>query len=89
MASKLNYMQGIMAMASKWIVDRIEGQVAVLENFETGKMQNTKVNELPDGVQERDVLTHIDNIWHIDKGKTQERAANINKLFDKLKNKHR
>ena len=41
---------------SLWVVDRIEGEVAVLVGDKNGEMTEVPVNALPDGLQEGSVL---------------------------------
>ena len=49
------------------VVDRIEGDVAVCENRNTGKMQNILVENLPNGIKEGTILKYTDGKYEIDK----------------------
>lgn len=62
------------------IIDRIEGQFAVIE-IEKGRMINLPLVILPQKVKEGDVLKII-----IDKAKTRNRQAEMYKIVEELWN---
>lgn len=65
------------------VVDRFEGNIAVCENRETGEMININKSELPEEVQEGDVLKIVNNKYEIDAEKQQEIEERIqNKVKD-------
>ena len=61
----------------KWIIDRIEGDIAVCEADDA--MLNIPLCALPDNVKENDVIS-VD----IDSDETKARKENINKLMNNL-----
>ena len=77
-----------MSKAEKWVIDRFEGGTAVLENMRTLENISRPLNKLPEGVKEGDVLSRENGIFRIERGETEQRAADIRSLFDKLKKKN-
>lgn len=67
----------------KYIVERIEEEIASLENTETGEIINYNVSEIPFKIFEGDVLSFEDNIWNKDDDEKDEREERIkNKMND-------
>lgn len=64
-------------------VDRIEENIAVCENRNTGKMLNINLSELPENVEEGDILKYKDNVYVIDEIERQEIEKRIG---EKMKN---
>ncbi len=62
-----------------WVIDRIEGNLAVVEIAE-GKTVNIPLSSLPEGVKEGSVL-HIE----IDREEEARRRKKIRSLFDRLR----
>lgn len=62
----------------KWIIDRIEGDTAVCE-MENGGFADIKLESLPIGVKEGDVL-----ILCIDKAETEKRKEDLNRKMNSL-----
>lgn len=62
----------------KWIVDRIEGDYAVVE-FEDGKTADIPLISLPENIREGTVI----NV-SADKSETEKRRENIDNLAKKL-----
>lgn len=62
----------------KWIVDRIENDIAVCE-FENGGFIDVNIKALPENICEGDVIT-----LHIDKAETDNRKEKIDKLMNDL-----
>lgn len=60
-----------------WIVDRIEGDIAVCEA--NGVMLDIPLSSLPQGVKENDVI-----ILSVDENDTATRKDNINNLMNSL-----
>lgn len=67
----------------RYIVDRIEGEMAVLER-EDRSFEDVPLSELPAGVQRHDCLTHDDGTWSIDRARTAERKQQSEDLFHSL-----
>lgn len=73
-------------METKFTVDRFEGNMAVLENRETGEIINVDKNELPKEAKEGSILKINENKYELDieeQKKTEERIKN---KMDKLWN---
>lgn len=62
----------------KWIVDRIENDIAVCE-LENGSFIDVNCKALPENVHEGDVITLC-----IDKAETENRKEKIDKLMNNL-----
>lgn len=62
----------------KWIIDRIENNIAVCE-LENGEMLDVKISALPKGIKEGDVIT-----LSVDETETNERKERIDKLMNSL-----
>lgn len=70
-----------------YIVDRIEDNVAVLENKETKKITDVSLSLLPKDIKEGNVLKYENNTYILDKKEEEERKKAILTKFEKLKNK--
>lgn len=64
----------------KWIVDRIEGHLAVCEKPDKS-MENIELDQLPSGVKAGDVLTEKNGVFKIDSDETKQRKERINSLM--------
>ena len=80
LTNKLNEME------TKFTVDRFEGNIAVLENRETGEMININKAELPNGAKEGTILKLENNKYELDleeQAKAEERIKNkMNNLWN-------
>ena len=56
----------------EYTLDRYEGNIAVLENRKTGKMENVDKSKLPDNLEEGSILKCINGKYIFDKEKTEE-----------------
>ncbi|MBQ6495038.1 MAG: DUF3006 domain-containing protein [Bacilli bacterium] len=70
-----------------YIVDRIENNIAILENKETKEIVNISLDILPSNLKEGNVLKYENNIYTLDKKEEEERKKTILDKFNKLKNK--
>lgn len=70
----------------KFAVDRIEDDIAVLENIETGEKREVDVCNLPI-IKERDILVFEDNLYKKDDKEREARMLKIREKLDKLKRK--
>lgn len=67
----------------KYIVERIEEDIASLENIETGEITNYNVSEIPFKIYEGDVLIFDEDVWSQD----NEEKENINlRIKNKMEN---
>ena len=69
----------------KWVIDRFEGETAVLENIKTMENLDFPRSELPDGIKEGDVLSQVDGVWSREIAETNDRASSIRARFDRMK----
>lgn len=71
----------------KYCVDRIEGEVAILENLTTKDQVEVGIELLPENVKETNILNLIDGIYTLDLIEEEQRRVNIQSKFDRLKKK--
>ena len=71
----------------KFVVDRIEEDIVVCENTETGKMQNILLSDLKFKPHEGDVLTYINGEFILDERELKIREERIKNKFESLKRK--
>ena len=73
-------------METKFTVDRFEGNLAILENRETGEMVSINKEELPSNAKEGTILKLENNKYELDleeQNKVEERIKNkMNKLWN-------
>lgn len=70
-----------------YTVERIEGNIILLENRITNEIKEININEIKENIKEGDIIDIIDNRYIINKDKTKEINDNIKNRFNKLKNK--
>lgn len=68
----------------KYSIDRIENDIVILENIETGSIIEEKIINLPSTISEGTILTLKDGYYKIDKNLEEERRKNIKKRFNSL-----
>lgn len=69
----------------KAILDRLEGNLAILE-YEDGSIQEIDINRLPKGSSEGDCLLIESGVISIDSEETEKRYNKIKKLMNDLYN---
>lgn len=70
----------------KYIIDRFEENFAVVEDHNTGKIENIERTNFPKEAKDGDIITvSEDNIITIDKEETKRRREKLKKLKDMLK----
>lgn len=67
----------------KYIVDRIEENIAVCED-ENKKMLDIEIDKLPIGVKEGDIIKQLKGKYIIDKETRKEKEKKIQKRMDNL-----
>ena len=76
----------IFIFMSKWIVDRIEADIAVLENIQTANNTEKFLSALPQGVKEGDALIFNGKNFVLDSSQeAEERKQRIQNKFERLK----
>jgi len=66
-----------------WIIDRFEGELAVLEN-EDGACENVSRETLPPGCRAGSVLLKMDGVFVPDAALEQERREKLGRMQDDL-----
>lgn len=69
----------------KYVVDRIENQIAVLESLETKKILNVNKSVLPKKVSEKDVLILENGKYVLDDNAKKERLEIIRRKMEMLR----
>lgn len=72
-------------MLMKWIVDRIEGNIAVIENIVTKEIREVSLNTLPSPIHEGSMLCEKDSQYILDNLGESNRREEILKIFNSLK----
>ena len=72
----------------KYIVDRIEDNIVVLENQDTKEIINIDISLLPRRIKEGNILIYKNNSYYIDKEAEIKRRKEILEKFKKLRNKN-
>ena len=71
----------------KYSIDRIENNIVILENIETGLKKEISINELPIDIKEENIVIEDNNEYKIDKVEEQNRREKIINKFQRLKKK--
>ena len=71
-------------MENKFTIDRFEGDIAVLENRDTGEMININKNDLPQDAKEGSILKLNNNKYEIDLEEQKEVEKRIKDKMNKL-----
>lgn len=74
-------------MKTKYAVDKIEENIAELENLETGEHTYVNIKKLPVKVKEQDILVYSNKKYILDNKEKEERKRKISKKFAQLKEK--
>ena len=68
----------------EYVIDRFEGNKAVLENRETGEMKDIEKDKLPKEAEEGSILNCINEKYFLNQEKTREVEKNVQDRFNKL-----
>ena len=71
----------------KYSIDRIENNIVILENIQTGLKKEISINELPIDIKEENIVIEDNNEYKIDKVEEQNRREKIMNKFQRLKKK--
>lgn len=69
----------------KYSVDRIEEEIAILENIETGEIVEINKNELEEDIKESDILIFKDNKYIKDDEEKEDRLKSLEEKFNLIK----
>ena len=68
-----------------YILDRIEGDFALLEDSDTGKMNPVPLGQLPAPLQEGDCLVEENGTFQVDPERTRQRREEVLQRLKRLK----
>lgn len=71
----------------KYCIDRIEGEIAVLEELTTKEIIEVNINQLPANTKETNIVVLINDIYVVDEVEEAKRKNNIQSRFNKLRKK--
>ena len=69
----------------KYALDRIEENIAILENIETGERRKISIQHLPPNIHEGTILKEKNNTYTIDIQEEEKRRKLIEDKFKKLR----
>lgn len=69
----------------KFAVDRIEENIAILEELESKIKKEVDIIKLPNEIKEGSILKYTDNLYQLDVIEEENRRQNIKKRFSRLK----
>lgn len=69
----------------KFAVDKIEDNIIVLENIETGELIEEKLINLPSDIKEKDILRLENGLYVLDVLSKEERIKRIMEKMNKLR----
>lgn len=69
----------------KFAIDRIENNIAILENLKTKEKKEISIQLLPSDVKEGMIIIKNNNKYYIDKEEEIKRRKRIITMFNKLK----
>lgn len=69
----------------KYALDRIEENIAILENIETGERRKISIFNLPQNIHEGTILKKENNTYLIDTKEEEKRRKLIEEKFKKLR----
>ena len=70
-----------------YTVDRIENNIAILENRDTNKIMEINLEKLPKNIKEKDILEYKNNTYIINEQNTKATKNKMRERFNRLKNK--
>ena len=69
----------------KYALDRIEENIAILENIQTGEKIKVSIFKLPQNLHEGTILKEENNTYIIDNQEEEKRRKEIEEKFKKLR----
>lgn len=69
----------------KFAIDKIEDNIVVLENIETGEIINEEIANLPSDIKEKDILRLENNQYALDILGKEDRIKRIMEKMNKLR----
>ena len=75
-----------MEINMKYVIDRIEEEIAILQDLNTKEFFNINIKELPDNIKEGTYLIK-NKVYKIDKKTEDRKRKEIRERFNKLRRK--
>lgn len=72
----------------KWVIDRIEDDIVIIENLETKEKKEVDISLLPSSIHEGSVLFFLNNTYYVDILEERKRKIEILEKFKKLRSNH-
>ena len=69
----------------KYAIDKIENDVALLENIKDGSKKEIDIKMLPLNVKETDILSYDGKVYLVDNNEKEKRIKIIRKKMEKLR----
>ena len=69
----------------KWALDKIENNIALLENIETGEKKEVSTYILPSTIKEGAILFETNNTYQLDTSEEEKRKKEISERFKRLR----
>ena len=70
-------------------VDKIENDVATIENLLTKELINVKLKDLPNNVKEKDMLIYDGNLYMLDESLKEKRTRMLKDKMELLRKKEK
>ena len=71
----------------KYAIDKIENDVALLENIKDGSKKEVNIKDLPSNVIETDILSYDGKTYTLDNDEKELRIRRIREKMEKLRKK--
>lgn len=71
----------------KYSIDRIENDIAVLENIDTNELIEVEISLLPENIKETNIVIYEDDGYKLDQQTEENRKKDLLSRFNKLKKK--
>lgn len=71
----------------KYCIDRIEEDIAILEELTTKEIIEVNINQLPPNIKETNIVTLINDTYILDEVEEEQRRNSIQSRFNKLRKK--
>ena len=71
----------------KYSIDKIENDIAVLENIDTNEIIEIEISLLPENIKESNIVIYENNKYKLDQETEYSRKKDLLSRFSKLKKK--
>lgn len=68
-----------------YTLDRVEGNIGILENRDTGKMSDVPIEKLPEDIKDGDIFRYFNGVFEKDIEAYSKTKDRINSLRENLK----